>query len=75
MLGDFRQQKIVLPLAAASYQQGSSWISAGVAREGGCVQTQDRQPVSHNSARNTNASAVIPKPWFFARLESSLGRV
>lgn len=59
---DLRQQKIALPFAAASYQQGPSWVSAGAAWEGGCVQTQAQQPASHNTARNASISAVIPKP-------------
>lgn len=35
----------------------------------------DQQPVSYDIARNTNVSSIIPEPWLFTRLESSLGRV
>lgn len=38
-------------------------------------QTGDQQPVSHEIARNTSVSAVIPRPRLFTRLESSLGSV
>lgn len=37
--------------------------------------TGDQQPISYDISRNTNVSSIIPEPWLFTRLESSLERV